>query len=119
MTGRIAFHKRLGDDGEWVPVTEYYIDGKPVTEAEFLAAFPDHEDLGSATISGGHSGWPLASDALAVHPKQVAAMRELDKKKGVPTDYTPSGRPVFRDRGHRRAYLKAYGKIDRNSYTGY
>lgn len=118
MTGRIAYHKRLDEDGGWVEVVEYFIDNRPVSEADFLAAFPDHEDLGAAAITGTR-GWPLASDAAAVHPRQIEKAKEIDRRKGVPTEYTPSGRPVFTDRGHRRRYLKAHNLIDRSSFTGY
>lgn len=65
------------------------------------------------------SGWPIVSDALAVHADQVQEAIADAAKKGVPTEFRKDGRPVLRDRAHRKAYLKAYGFIDRNSFTGY
>lgn len=68
------------------------------------------------------AGWPMASEALAVHPRQRKEATEDAKKKGVPTYFDRHGRPVFRSQGHRSAYLKAYNKIDKNGsygdYTG-
>jgi hypothetical protein len=93
----------------------YWLDNREVTQAEFEEAFPPRE------LAGGESlhGWkPIASVALAVHPRQIPAAREDALKKGVPTDFTPDGSPIFRTRQHRNAYLKAYGKFDRNAGYG-
>jgi hypothetical protein len=60
--------------------------------------------------------WPLLSDAAGVHPDQIPTMAAEARKRGVPTDYTPDGRVVFRDPHHRRDYLKAFGMHDRASY---
>ncbi len=53
---------------------------------------------------------PMASDALAVHPKQIEGMKEVDKKKGVSVEYTADGRPIFTSSRQFRAYARAYGK---------
>lgn len=52
---------------------------------------------------------PVESDALAVHPKQVEEACEDAKKKGVPTEFLPDGRPVFTSSRHFRRYARAYG----------
>lgn len=67
----------------------------------------------------GQVGWPIVSDALGVHHDQVAEAIADAAKRGVPTEFRSDGRAVLRDRGHRRDYLRAYGFIDRSSFTGY
>lgn len=62
-------------------------------------------------------GWPRLSDAMAVHPDQIAEASELSKKKGVPTHYDEWGRPRLTDARHERRYMKAFGFFHRNSYT--
>lgn len=119
MKGMIVCKRRLRDDGSWEDVPAYFLEGRPVSEEEYRAAIPENDSPGGVFLQGTHRGWPLASDAAGVHRLQVPAMIEKDRKLGVPTEYTRDGRPVFRDRGHRRAYLKAHKLIDRNSYTGY
>lgn len=73
----------------------------------------------AAVLTDAPAGWPLHSDALAVHPDQVPAEAEYVKRRGVPTRFDGRGRPVFENRRHRRAYLKAIGAVDRDSFTGY
>lgn len=78
------------------------------------------EMLEDAATPGGTTteGWPLASEGAAVHPSVIPKAVEYDKKMGVPTEYTKSGRPIFRDRGHRRAYLRAHRMHDRDGGYG-
>ena len=64
----------------------------------------------------GHT-WPMTSDALAVHPKQIAEFREHARKSGVPTDFTKTGEPILTSPGHRRKYMKSRGFFDRNCYS--
>jgi len=52
---------------------------------------------------------PLASIALAVHKSQIKEATELAAKKGVPTDFTPDGRPVFTSSKHMRRYAIKHG----------
>lgn len=98
----------------------YFLDGKQVTKRAFDAAM----DLPVTRKPvrrprGMKRGYPIKSVALGVHPDQVPSAREQAKAKGVPTDFTPGGRPILRDAGHRKRYLKAFGFHDRNSYYGY
>lgn len=56
-------------------------------------------------------GWarPIKSDAMAVHPDQVSEAREDAKRKGVPTEFLPDGRPLFTSSRHFRRYARTYG----------
>ena len=59
--------------------------------------------------------WPMASYAAGVHPKQIPEMVAIDRKNGVPTDYTEDGDPVFRGPRHRKKYCEVHGLFDRNA----
>lgn len=99
---------------------EWYVDGRQVTKAEFDAAFPPKPDFGGSAPAGpALTGWPLHSDALGYHPSQRAEAGAHLAKLGVPTEIDPQGRPVLRNREHRRQVLKALKIHDRNSFTGY
>jgi len=41
-----------------------------------------------------------------------------DRRKGVPTDYTRDGCPIFTSRAHRKRYCEAHGYFDRNGGYG-
>lgn len=102
----------------WGARQTWWIDGRQVTKEEFDAALPnvvDEVGTGDALL-----GWkPLLSDALAVHPEQIAEAEASAKAKGVPTEFEPEyGRPVFTSRSHRRAYLRAYGMHDNQGGYG-
>lgn len=121
MKGEISYVGRYESvDGVLRRVTRkaYRLDGQEVTEAEFLAAFPDRK------IEAGEPYQPtqfkpIFSEAMAVHPKRRKEAIALAAKLGVPTHYDSMGRPEFSTRQHRRAFLHAFKLIDRSSYTGY
>ena len=70
----------------------------------------------SEEVSAALIGWkPLESEALGFHPSQLAEARALDEKRGVVTDYTPTGEPIFRSRQHRKEYMNAHGWYDRDA----
>lgn len=94
--------------------TTYHIDGKEVTKAEFLIAFPDKPVGPEAMVQFK----PIVSDALAVHPRQVQEATEDAARKGVPTEFLSDGRPILRTRAHRKAYLRAYGFHDKHGGYG-
>lgn len=100
-------------------VARYYLDGREVTEGEYRRRYP-LPSPGSSRPTGNANGnaWPIYSDALAVHPEQVAEATDSARARGVPTDFLPDGRPQFRDRAHRRQYMKAYGCHDRDGGYG-
>ena len=97
----------------------YYFGGLRVTEAEFRLRFPAHPKFLEAA-PGGHlpGGWPLYSDGAGINPEHAEAAMEADRAKGVPTDYDKEGRAILRDRGHRRAYLKAHNLHDKHGGYG-
>jgi hypothetical protein len=39
----------------------------------------------------------------------VAEARAHAKRVGVPTEFTPTGEPVFVSRAHQKAFVKAHG----------
>ena len=59
--------------------------------------------------------YPFHSTAAGVAPSQVPEMMEFDRQHGVATTYNRDGEPEFRSPGHRRAYCKAHGLVDRNA----
>jgi hypothetical protein len=61
-------------------------------------------------------GWPIHSEALGVHPKQIQEAMAADRRDGVPTDYDRAGRPILRDAAHRRRFLRAKGFFDRSGF---
>lgn len=62
--------------------------------------------------------WPLACEAMAIHPDQIPEAVESCRAMGIPTDYTPTGEPILRDRNHRKKYARAIGLIDRDGGYG-
>jgi len=61
-------------------------------------------------------GWPLTCVASGVHPEQRQELSDYLTKKGVPTEVTKDGDPVYKSASHRRKALKARGMHDRNSF---
>lgn len=76
-------------------------------------------DAGQAIIKARRGGCDLwrahKSDALAVHPNQIKEATEDARKKGVPTDFSEDGRPIFTSRRHLRDYCVAYGFYNRGA----
>jgi hypothetical protein len=62
------------------------------------------------------AGWPMECFASGVHASQAGELREFLDKKGVPTEVTKDGDPVYRSASHRRKALKVRGLFDRNSF---
>jgi len=61
------------------------------------------------------AGWPMEPCVSSgVHASQAGELREFLKKSGVPTEVTPGGDPVYRDKNHRTKALKVRGLVDRN-----
>jgi hypothetical protein len=63
------------------------------------------------------AGWPFECLASGVNANQAGELRDLLCKKGVPTEVTADGNPVYRDAAHRRKALKARGMFDRTAYV--
>jgi hypothetical protein len=94
------------------PNTTYWIDEGgivglvQVSREVFDAAFPSRP---LDEPPGGHSpgAWPMLSDALAVHPSQIAEVMERNHRHGLYIEYNAEdGRPILMDRGQRRDLLK-------------
>lgn len=122
MTGTIGTKRKLNAAGEWELSPVYSVDGKEVTEAAFLELFPDHAELFDATrpvIGGAHAaGWPMYSDAMAVHPSQVAAANARNKKHGVNVQYEPhAGLAVIPSEREKKKLMKLEGFHDRAAYS--
>lgn len=98
-----------------VTVTTYFLDGKEVTREEYEKVYPPPEGV---PMAGGWSR-PLLSDALAVHPSQVAEANARNARRGCSVTYDPKdGRAVIPDRAERRKLLKIEGMHDRDGGYG-
>jgi hypothetical protein len=64
------------------------------------------------------SGYPRLSSSMGVHRKQIAQAKARDAELGVPTEYSPDGRPEFRTRGHQKAWLRAHGMVNHDGGFG-
>ena len=63
-------------------------------------------------------GWPMEPCVSSgVQPWQAQELRDHLKRKGVPTEVTPQGDPIYRSKAHRDAALKARGIHDRASFN--
>jgi hypothetical protein len=61
-------------------------------------------------------GWPLECIASGVHPDQAQELRDHLRGRGVPTEVSRDGNPIYRNAQHRKRALKARGLYDRNSF---
>ena len=112
MKKRIVYGKKI----------KYFLDDKEVSKAEFDSSIRiEPLDVGRTKVehhTAGYQGYPILSDALAVHPDQRQEAYDHSVKSGVPTEFARDGRAIIRDAAHRRQYLKRYGFHDRNSFYG-
>ncbi len=94
--------------------------GKAPKQVRCPECFASAKRVIGANVSVAGKGWPIASDAMGVHPSQIAEAEAHDAKHGVPTEYVKEGEkignPLLRDPAHRRKYLKLHDRVDRNSY---
>ena len=58
--------------------------------------------------------WPMKSDALAVHPLDAKNAEKDARARGVPTEFTKGGEPVFTGKQHRKEYCEKYRVYDKN-----
>lgn len=99
--------------------TTYWIDGRQVTKGEFDAAFPDKPLKSDDLMTPFPGNWPMHSDAMEVHPKQLELAKKLDRQRGAPpTEYDSLNRPIWTSEAHKRKYIRAHGVHDNNSYLG-
>lgn len=64
------------------------------------------------------ASWPLTPESIAINPEHVAGTMEVDRKHGVPTDYTRDGAPIITGPAHYRKYLALHGFHHRNAGYG-
>ncbi len=111
MKGEIKYD-RLGNQ------IGFYLNGKEVTKEAFDEAIPTRP-IGVPLNGHSPACWPMLSDALAVHPKQIPAVMERNKQHGLHVEYNPTdGRPVLMDRGMRRDLMKLEAIHDNNGGYG-
>jgi len=72
----------------------------------------------AAELGGVQTDWdePLLSNAAGVHPEQVVEERKVARERGIPVDYLPDGRAVFKSHASRRKALRMMGLVDKDSY---
>lgn len=119
MKGEIRTKRTLGDDGEWVLTPAYVLEGKEVTEGEYLAALPEGTGAGVVFADAITNAKPLKSDALACHSSQREAIMARNAKHGIHVNYDGLGRPVFTDKGQRKALMRLEKVRSMNSFDGY
>jgi len=61
-------------------------------------------------------GYPIECLGSGVNAADAGKLRSLLKRKGVPTDVTNDGNPVYTSANHQRRALKARGLHLNNSY---
>ncbi len=99
----------------------FYLDDREVTEAEYNAATPQKLDevlrdtSAVRNLPAGHqpSCWPMVSNALSVHPKQVDEANNRAKRHGINVLYKRNGQVVIPDRNERRKLLSLERMHDR------
>ena len=64
------------------------------------------------------SGWPMVSEALAVHPKQVEQANDRARRHGIPVTYDRKGFCHIPDRAARKKLLKLEGMHDNSGGYG-
>jgi hypothetical protein len=63
-------------------------------------------------------GWPMEPcTSSGVQPWQAQELRDHLKRRGVPTEITSQGDPIYRSKAHRTAALKARGMHDRADFV--
>lgn len=115
------------------PKVRFFLNDQPASEEEYRVVYPlEHTGprhfLGGAILSaeeyaavdplaprnvasadGLITFQPVHSLSLRVRPDQIEEARQVAKHKGVPTDFTPDGRPIFNSSRHMRTYAIRHG----------
>jgi len=70
-----------------------------------------------APVKRGHGRWPMEPCiASGVQPSQAGELCDYLKERGVPTEISKDGDPIYTSAAHRRKALKVRGIHDRNSF---
>lgn len=106
------------DDGE--TIEELFAIGKApetITRRRGKKQVEYHRDFGAEGrgFINTPGNWPMYSDSLGCHPRQVKQMQALLQSKGVHAEFNAQGRPKLENARHRAAVCRALGKYDRNA----
>lgn len=64
------------------------------------------------------AGWPMEPCyASGVHAEQAGELRDHLRDRGVPTEVTSGGDPIYRSAAHRTKALAVRGLHDNNSFS--
>lgn len=103
----------------------FYIGDAEVTEEEFKAATYTRDQIRLRQLLEEHGapgvpgeGWPLVSEALAVHPKQVKQANDRARRHGISVEYLPDGRVKIPSRHERAKLLRLEGRHDKSGGYG-
>ena len=105
------------DDGEVVE-RSFHVDRVPkrVRLPDGRRAKRSLVDELRTTAVSSTKGWPLTCIASGVHASQAGELRDHLAAKGVPTEVTSDGDPIYRNASHRRKALAVRGMHDRASF---
>lgn len=94
----------------------YPMGSAPATLNEGCGTY--HRDYSAERVGVPSSaGWPMECVASGVAPAQAGELRDFLASRGVPTDVTADGNPIYRDANHRRKALHARGLHDNASFN--
>lgn len=79
---------------------------------------PLEYSLGRGKGRNAGAKWPIVSDSMSIDPEQIAEAQAVLGQHGVSTEYTPDGRPILRDRAHKKAHQAALGFADADAGYG-
>jgi hypothetical protein len=63
------------------------------------------------------AGWPIECIASGVHADDAGKLKKYLADRGVKTEITPNGNPVYRNASHRRKAFKARGLMDKAAFV--
>lgn len=91
---------------------KYKRNGKPISEQEFHHIAPLSEP-GIPQCARSGAKWPVVSDYLGVHPRQVKKVKEHLDSHDCHTDFAPDGRPIIRSASHMTKVAELTGVYER------
>jgi chloramphenicol 3-O-phosphotransferase len=97
--------------------TNWYIDDVEVTKEEYDKRFPAKE-LGEPMAHAPSIWQDHTSDALAVHPDQVAEATARNRRHGISVTYDENGTAHIPDRAERKKLLRLEGMHDNGGGFG-
>ena len=118
-----TFYAIYGKRRRKINEEEYNKFLKQLPAKDINIAAPGHRGKRVIQLSNGEktevsTGWPMKSEALAVHPSQVAQMNARNKKHGVNVQYCPKwGTAIIPDSGAYKRLRKLENARHNNSYN--